>query len=357
MTFESVPPAYSSVNSPLVYVVYDANAIDPTKQNYKYVAEILVNSTIVNTSKAVPNPVNGRGIFDVHQVVREYVIAEQNFVTLGLNNWYVNVVINIREEYNGTIGAVVSNSDTLKVYNHYNARLGLGVFTKLDSYADLILSDRPAKIKVPETCTYFLVPRFNNTATPYTYNFDGATGTITPTADTVSMLNLTGLSSRFEVNYQAYTLEQQCTMYGDYVVTFLNKWGAFESVLFSKVSKTSLSIERKSFQKLPYRVSNTGSVTLASSYINYEQKVNFGTTFKESVKLSTDYLTDEEYQWLFQLVVSPLVYVEILGTTNNGIYPVTITNSNYEFKRVQVDELTNLTIDIEFGYNIKTQFR
>ena len=144
-------------------------------------------------------------------------------------------------------------------------------------------------------------------------------------------------------------------MYDNYVLTFLNKYGAFESVLFNKASKKSLSIEHKSFNKLPYKYDNSNNISWVNNNIANEQKVVFAKKFTEKIKLHSDNLTDAEYNWLFELVCSPMVYIQKVG--ESYIRPCVITNSNYDFNRVLQDDLTNLTLDIEFGTTIKTQFR
>ena len=68
--------------------------------------------------------------------------------------------------------------------------------------------------------------------------------------------------------------------------------------------------------------------------------------------MNSDWLTDVDYQWLSELVLSPDVYVEDEGE----LYPVTITGTNYEFKEHIVDGLINLMVDVEFGGSYKTQF-
>ena len=122
---------------------------------------------------------------------------------------------------------------------------------------------------------------------------------------------------------------------------------------FHKVSRESVSIERKEWQQLPYRVTDLGAVTLSENQVMHEQRSVFASRFKEKLKISTDLLSDEDYQWLVQLVVSPLVYLE----DENTLYPVVITNTDYEFKEYINDRLTSLMLDIEFGTMLKTQFR
>ena len=66
--------------------------------------------------------------------------------------------------------------------------------------------------------------------------------------------------------------------------------------------------------------------------------------------------TDEEYQWLAELMMSPLVYAEIklkeldeysLGEKN--FYPVTIKNTNYEYSTYVNNRLRPLELEIEMN--------
>ena len=85
----------------------------------------------------------------------------------------------------------------------------------------------------------------------------------------------------------------------------------------------------------------------------YQQKTDFAGRFKERLRMNTDWLSDNEYQWLAQLVTSPQVWIEDAGT----LYPVSIAGTNYEFKEHIVDGLINLMIDVDFGATYKTQFQ
>jgi len=355
MTFESTPPSYSSVNDPLVYVVYDANAVDPTKENYKYVAEVWVNGTKQFTGKYFPQPDNGRGVMDLGNVIREYVAASFK-AEQGEGEFKVSIVIKLREEYNGTVGAVVLTDSTRVFFNHYNGRYS--DFTILGTYADKPATTRPATIKMVSGCTTYYLPYFATTTTPFDVVINGVTTTITPTAaNTMHRINIAnGLTSNYTVVIGGITYNVQVVcegLYTNYYLHFLNQFGGYETMLFNKASKKTLDIERKSFQQLPYRVNNSGVVSVKSGSVMHPQKTNFASKYIEKLKVSTDWLLDAEYRWLWQLVVSPEVYLQD-GST---LYPVILGDTNYEFKEYITDKLQNFSINIEFGTSYKAQYR
>lgn len=386
MIFNSVPEAYSSINSDLVWVVYDVNSIDITKTNYKYVGELWIAGVKVYTSKVFPRPGTSHGVFNFGTIIREYVAATLSPVSngilaqeLGEGKFAITVQIKIREEFSGTLGAVVLTGASLTFYNHYQTKFT--DFTTQGSFSytfSFILgfvnypnSTRgKSDIKLFFENSRYYIPYFSASTTAFTVVVGANTKTITPTeAKTLSIINISpgaintdfpgAITSSTEsytviIGGVTYTIGVICEpIYKKYMVHFLNKFGGFESMSFHKVSRGSVDIERKEWQQLPYRITSAGAQTLSANQVMHEQRSVFASRFKEKLKISTDLLTDADYEWLVQIVVSPLVYIE----DENTIYPVIITNTNYEFRKYINDRLTNLTLDIEFGNMLKTQFR
>jgi hypothetical protein len=284
----------------------------------------------------------------------------------------LSVVIKIREEYSGTVGAVVLTDSTRTYFNHYNGRIN--DFTILGNYDDVPTTDRPTTIDLTFASAQYYLPYFSETTASFNVVITGGTSTrtktITPTAaNTLQILNISPLAINVDyagnftssttsytvaVGGVTYTVNILCQgMYRNYYAHFLNKFGGYESMMFNKVSKRTFDIEKKSFNQLSYRVSGAGVVSVKSGSTMYQQKTDFAGRFKERLRMNTDWLSDAEYQWLAQLVISPQVWIEDAGT----LYPVSISGTNYEFKEHIVDGLINLMIDVEFGATYKTQFQ
>jgi hypothetical protein len=142
--------------------------------------------------------------------------------------------------------------------------------------------------------------------------------------------------------------------YEVYRVHFLNKFGGFETRNFSKVSRNKIEINKSSFGKLPYTIDASGNVVYYNSNNVYNETTSvYASQYGEGLTLNTDILTDDEYTWLGDLILSPLVYVEREGY----FLPANITDTNYEFKKQVNDKLTNLTIEIKFGDQFNAQYR
>lgn len=375
MTFKSTPANFSSINDLLLWVVYDANAIDITKTDYKYVAEVWYDGVNVYTDRAYPRPDGAFGVFEFSEIIRSYVqptfapasgVVAQRY---GLNEFRTkDVVIKFREEYNGSVGAVILTDSARQFYNHYNERTD-GV-TALTAYADKVASMRPKTIKLLFDTPFYFLPYYVTTTTPFTITIAGVTTTVTPSvAGEMIMFNIapaginaatpgtiTSSTTDYDVVVGGVTYKVTICCKGiftNYVAHFLNKLGGFESMLFNKPRRRSMTIERKTYKKPAYRIDGTGAVSFGSGSIMHEQRINYATKTNEKLRVQTDLLTDLEYQWLGQLVSSPFVYLEDAAT----LYPIVLTASDYNFNEYWLDRLTTLQVDVEFASSKNTQFR
>lgn len=147
-----------------------------------------------------------------------------------------------------------------------------------------------------------------------------------------------------------YLYDSFCSKYQKTNVYWQNSLGGFDSYTFNLVKRKRYNIERKSIQSYPYTFSNTGYSQHNGNIFNAANQDYF-TNYTEGVLLNSNLLTDEEHQWMFELIKSHYIYVEqdINGVTYR--VPAIIKNTNYEPKLTKVDGLQNLTIELEYGYD------
>lgn len=395
ITIQAFPPDYSSVQGDLIYTVAEvAHTADPvTYPNYKFVGDVYIGATMVARVKKVPDPVTRIGIFNVGQIVRNYIATTFNpqFIpdiiaqTLGDGEFSLEVTMKFGEEYAYTTYTNLV-SDTPRIfYNNYNGRL-VGGSSSLDGLLDKALTSRPYATPIRCDADFNFIPLWPSTADAFNvrirkYDFSNTEGVnlnlpITPVANTLIIINpARGVLNAIDTNYindgiKYYTVEFdtpnivdhsiyrfdldcECT-YEQYTLHFLNKYGGFESKDFTKVSRKTIDIEKKDFGKLPYMVDVSGVVSYRNSNNVYnETRSVYSSQYKEKMILNSDLLTDAEYRWLQELVLSPMVYMEEDGY----FFPIVITETNYEPKKNVNDQLTNLTIGIEFGDQLNAQYR
>jgi hypothetical protein len=393
-----VPLSLSSMQGDCIFTVLDSVAVsDPVNYpRFKYAAQIYIGGSLVATISKVPNPDTGVGVFNIGQIIRNYCVLVFNPTfgpvqaqELGIGVFWLNLDVHFGEQYddaNGipTLHSGLANATGYKFFNSYDGRL---------RGEDNILSnvkDKPATKRLTAEVLigsqYLFIPYFPAGGStpmlgqtgPFPVKIDTFSGT--PLSFTVSpshqfdmqILNfspqavnqlqpgtITNATQYYRVTIGSAGVYVDVSVVCDpvrtpYMVHFLNQYGAFESKLFNKLSRRTYDITRSSFGKLAYTIGADGSVSYRSGNNVYnETESTYAVQFKEKMLLSTDLLDDVTYRWLRDLVVSPMVYLE-----ENGLfYPVSITDNDYEPKKVFNDGLTALQINIEFGDSLASQYR
>ena len=125
---------------------------------------------------------------------------------------------------------------------------------------------------------------------------------------------------------KTYFFHNQCQHYKGTNFAFINKLGVFD---FYRA--TLVDTEQEQFNRRKYDASyvdySTQSKTIAYQY-SRRGETQYYANFKNTFTAETDWLTQEQADWLFELFESPSVYVQ-----NNGDFVgVVITNANEQYK-------------------------
>ena len=134
---------------------------------------------------------------------------------------------------------------------------------------------------------------------------------------------------------------------------FLNSLGGFDYFNFTKVSRHTEEIERKFFQTTPNDLTSTGAIDYS---ISSREKVQYYTKSMPKMKLTSDWINYNTYNWLLELIESPEIYLMDSYTAPSGSteirrIPVKNIEGNWEEKVSSVDKVFNLEVNLEFGIN------
>jgi hypothetical protein len=374
-------------------------ANDPvTYPDYRYIADVYNGAELVARLKAYPQPDSKIGVFEIGTILRNYITpvldptANQfHAQTLGSGEWNVSGTVIFGEEYGFTQFLNVSGTTGSLFFGHYNGRL-LGIGTNLTAVAEF-KSERPRITNIYRTTQNCFIPYLNqsisNTVPVTVTLYDSGGGVIateshTETIPAVASLGILNIgiaginefmspdSVTDQVAYYIVTLtsvlqpavsirvnvlcEPKHTVYN---LHFLNRWGGWETQSFSKLSRKTIDIEKSEFGKLPYTLSAAGVPEYYNSNNVYnETRSVFASQYKEKMALNTDFLTNSEYEWLADLVLSPMVFIEMEDDSSSVFHvPLIITETNYEFKKSVNTKPNQLTINIEFGDQFAAQYR
>lgn len=133
--------------------------------------------------------------------------------------------------------------------------------------------------------------------------------------------------------------------YDVYTVQYLKKNGAFQTLNFAKLSENVLSTSRVNYSKLPFTYTAQQYAYLSSARVQF----TLNTDTKQTIKLNTDWLTEDEVDYHKDLIDSPVIYFDF-GTTDGYLQVMLNTNSVKLNKRYN-DKLFNFTMDFEYAHS------
>jgi hypothetical protein len=392
ITEKSTPVLYSSAHEDLFYTVLSDNIAQP---NFKYVFDVYAGATLLARLKVFPEPLYSLGICNVSQIVRSYLA---NFYFKGqIGTWiavtaagyfYKNITVKYGEEY-GTPVTLFTNltiATAKNYYNYYNDILFRDIAPgALVNYADNFLTSGPTTRTV-STSDNFYMYYWNNAAASLTLTIRkyNSAGTLLATQSDATLstnelicLNVgpvainTAYPAFIDSSVAYYTIQVGSVlltfnidcypMYQNYRVVFWNQQGGFETVPFRMKSGHRVDKDTKQFGRSNYRYDSNGVIfyqeeTTSADVLRGNSAV-YASTYKHTYQLSTDFLTDAEFSWLQQLVLSPLVYIEFKdGANNYHHFPVSITDKTYQIKTRRNDKLNAFAIEAQILQNFNTQF-
>lgn len=401
ITINSQPSSYSSMHSPLYYVVTSDNT---SETNFKYVCDVYVGGNLVARLKSFPQPTNSKGIFDVSRIVRDYwssyfkptISTPTAFSYIG-SDIYVNYVLQFGEEYDGTTYLNLEEVDTF-AYNFYPDYFRSGISggyygnDGLVNSRGIFITNRDKlqlqfdanKLASQRMFVPYLASEqnedfdFNIQVTVYNGStstmYEGAVvtdrdyimvdvspsainsylGTSAITSSTVfydvEMKEDTGSMDYVRVNLDCFPRSESFNLH------FLNSLGGYDTMLFPLVNRQSRTGTKKTFSALEYEL-NTSTNAMDrknSNGVLYGGATQFWGEQSIAMKLTSNWVNQTDYTWLKELIYSPEVYIEVVSNT---FIPVTITDSAWQEKKNYQDKQFNLELNVELASKVNSQFR
>ena len=402
ITINSTPATYPTMHEDLWFVASSTNV---GTTNFKFVYDVFINNAQVSRNKIYPSPSadGSYGVFNASPMVRAYVTnyfepSGSSVLVASNDKIKVDYQVKIGEDLNGTVTANLA-SGSYSAYNYYSPLFG-DIFTEngnvplvlsnyydnllIENYTDDWLSDRDNSDITIEYGDQFFITFLKITGGSYKLwvqptNADGTLGTAVSGA-----LTFTGEFNLF--NFQAAAIN---TFYGSTIITentygynvyislgaattrvlrfrqicnpkyrqynlhFLNRLGGYDTMAFRLVNRRRSEFTRTSYRRNPYQLSN-GEMTNIDTYNKYnETTYNFAIQHYDFYNLTSDWVDDQDYAWLAQLVASSIVYMEVQG----AFFPITIRNTNYQYKYQIADGIFNFDLEVEVGKFLNSQFR
>lgn len=402
ITINSTPATYPTMHEDLWFVASSTNV---GTTNFKFVYDVFINNAQVSRNKIYPSPSaeGSYGVFNASPMVRAYVTnyfepSGSSVLVASNDKIKVDYQVKIGEDLNGTVTSNLA-SGSFSAYNYYSPLFG-DIFTEngnvplvlsnyydnllIENYTDDWLSDRDNSDITIEYGDQFFITFLKITGGSYSLwvqptNEDGTLGTAVSGALTFSgefnlfnfqaaAINTFYGSTIITENTYGYNVyislgaattrvlrfRQICNpKYRQYNLHFLNRLGGYDTMAFRLVNRRRSEFTRTSYRRNPYQLSN-GEMTNIDTYNKYnETTYNFAIQHYDFYNLTSDWVDDQDYAWLAQLVASSIVYMEVQG----AFFPITIRNTNYQYKYQIADGIFNFDLEVEVGKFLNSQFR
>jgi len=402
ITINSTPATYPTMHEDLWFVASSTNV---GTTNFKFVYDVFINNAQVSRNKIYPSPSadGSYGVFNASPMVRAYVTnyfepSGSSVLVASNDKIKVDYQVKIGEDLNGTVTPNLA-SGSYSAYNYYSPLFG-DIFTEngnvplvlsnyydnllIENYTDDWLSDRDNSDITIEYGDQFFITFLKITGGSYKLwvqptNADGTLGTAVSGALTFSgefnlfnfqaaAINTFYGSTIITENTYGYNVyislgaattrvlrfRQICNpKYRQYNLHFLNRLGGYDTMAFRLVNRRRSEFTRTSYRRNPYQLSN-GEMTNIDTYNKYnETTYNFAIQHYDFYNLTSDWVDDQDYAWLAQLVASSIVYMEVQG----AFFPITIRNTNYQYKYQIADGIFNFDLEVEVGKFLNSQFR
>ena len=121
---------------------------------------------------------------------------------------------------------------------------------------------------------------------------------------------------------------------------FKNKYGFWQSMAFSKLSKNDYSRTSQNYQKV---ISNFGQYSLSS-----HSKRDYLTSLSQKITANTDFLPESQNELIKELLLSEFVYLKVDGV----LLPVNITSNSWAEKTSHINKLIQYTMEFTISHDL-----
>ena len=149
-------------------------------------------------------------------------------------------------------------------------------------------------------------------------------------------------------------LNGECSRFEFTEVHFENQLGGVDSYVFTKPNRERQSITRVEASR-PYLADTFGTNTgIYGGYTNFS-KYNAQVDYSKEFTVSSDWLTDAEFEWLAEMVRSPRLWLRKAFQTDEGVVeylvPILVTDTSYNVWKRDFDQLHTLTMTYKFTFD------
>lgn len=391
ITIESAPQDYVPVYSDITYTVSSNNY---AQANFKFVAVVknAAGTTLAKLKAPILYGTTDKGVFNISRILRSYVTYDFALNTLQparCLNSYIGYSVEFGEEYGSTPAEylALTTSSGKYAWNGLYSVWGAEAITDYltdDTSAKFLTTVRQRRVDRSQYDYLYFLSGLNtdvaavevkaydsagnvladsdisqsfdgNTADEYLLRvaagvpnlnsilqanlLSGTQGQIVPVGTSYYTItlhdNATPPPTYLSETYR-FDIVEECSKWSTRYLYFLNRLGGFESVRFSQMHRDVYDIERKQFKRNNYGLSGNDFIRDTSKH----GMTNYNVEKRKKVILHTDFLNETEWEWLHDLMSSPVVFLD-------GTIPVNIVDTRHEVFTLR-DAPQYLRVEVEY---------
>ena len=133
-------------------------------------------------------------------------------------------------------------------------------------------------------------------------------------------------------------------------VTFVNKYGALQDMYFFKKSVERINVERETYKS---NILDSNMVYNSSNHVYRD----FNVMGRESVTLSSGFLSEEYNEVFKQMMLSEKVWVTNITEDGEQVLPINVKTSDITYKTSLNDKLVEYTIEFDKSFDTINNIR
>lgn len=404
VTIQQSPQTMIPGFNDIIYVVSSDHVND---ENFQFVCDLYLDDDAGNIThagrtylreKTPADPIHSSGVFNISEKIKQFLtydVGNDLFASQKCPNSIISIQAKFGEEFGGSSGTTVYanqvTATTIRTFNGVLDQADLNAYAKgtfvgsTASTTRRFLTNQPKTVKARTTehgWLYFLVESVNdaNTIIVTTTDSVSADTQYAIPNDFASSLSTVGrymirvparpatimrdignwamfddivkytIHSQNDASAQdreklTFNIDTTCTDHTIYTIHFLNRLGGFDTFSFIRAHTEETDVERKKFKR--------NLITrIGGGRYGYNNKdlsdVQYQTKHKDTIKLSSDWISEAEATWLEELITSPVVFHD---DPTDGLLAINITDTKYKRKQWRTDGLFNLELSFQYSFD------
>lgn len=291
-----------------------------------------------NTYTLTKDAVGGQAVFEISELVRDYI--EQTFPIVGTSYPCAAVWVKINSD------AAIPAFDG---YGYYDEGANPSLSTRALISNTTIWVPPSEKVRIP-----VYTSASSNAVSSVKYYSGGSlveTDTITSsnqssgqiaypfTSETVDEVRVYYNS---DASYDSFSVEyMDCSKYDTYKVAFVNKFGALQDLYFVGKSTESIAVQKDGYK------SNVLDIATQSYTINDHQFRDFDVKGRQSMVLNTGNVSEDYNEPIKQLLLTEKAWM----TVGSDVIPINVKTSSLTMLTSVNDKMVNYTLEVDFAHD------